>query len=69
MHSAHHKRSVYIFLVEIVLLLHIYCTKVLVAKLYYSTYICQLWSGASNQISNQMSKNGSKRGQKVIWGI
>ena len=29
-------------LFEIVMLLHIYCTKVLVAKFYYSTYICQL---------------------------
>ena len=32
----------------------------MVAKLYYSTYICQLWSGDSNQMSNQMSKKGSK---------
>ena len=38
------------------MLLHIYCTKVLVIKLYYSTYICQLWSGDSNQISEKAIK-------------
>ena len=43
-------------LVEIVLLLHIYCTNVLVAKFFYSTYICQLWMGDSKQISDKAIK-------------
>ena len=38
------------------MLLHIYCTEVLVVKLYYSTYISQLWSGDSNQISEKAIK-------------
>ena len=42
------------------MLLHIYCTKVLVAKLYYSTYISQLWSGDSNQISEKVQKEGKR---------
>ena len=38
------------------MLLHIYCTKALVVKLYYNTYICQLWSGDSKQISDKAIK-------------
>ena len=48
------------------MLLHIYCTKVLVVKLYYSTYICQLWSGDSNQIS---SKGGKRSNEQFRGGI
>ena len=43
-------------LIEIVMLLHIYCIKVLVVKLYYNTFICQLWSGDSKQISEKVTK-------------
>ena len=38
------------------MLLHIYCTKVLVVKLYYNTYIWKLWSGDSKQISDKAIK-------------
>ena len=48
------------------MLLHIYCTKVLVVKLYYSTYISQLWSGDSNQIS---SKGGKRSNEGFRGGI
>ena len=69
MHSAHHERSVEVSLVEIVMLLHIYCTKVLVVKLYYNTYISQLWSGDSNQISKKGFKNGGKRSHEGFRGV
>ena len=42
-------------------MLHIYCTKVLVVKLYYSTYISQLWSGDSNQNSSKRGKRSNER--------
>ena len=49
-------------------LLHIYCTKVLVVKLYYSTYISQLWSGDSNQISKKGFKKGTKGHMRDLEG-
>ena len=51
---------------KLCLLLHIYCTKVLVAKLYYSTYICQLWSGDSKQMSDKAIK-GLTDGVRTTW--
>ena len=50
------------------MLLHIYCTKVLVVKLYYSTYICQLRSGDSNQISKKGFKKGAKGQMRDLEG-
>ena len=51
------------------MLLHIYCTKVLVVKLYYNTYISQLRPGDSTQISKKKFQKWGKRSNEGFRGI
>ena len=51
------------------MLLHIYCTKVFVVKLYYSKYISLLRSGDSNQISEKAIKGLITNKKQTILGI
>ena len=41
----------------------------MVVKLYYNTYICQLWSGDSNRISKKKVQKGGKRSNEGFRGI
>ena len=41
----------------------------LVVKLHYSTYISQLWSGDSNQISKKRIQKGGKRSYEGFIGM